>query len=290
MCGLAGLFRPGEAQAIDASLLRRMTTAIRHRGPDGDGFHIEPGVGLGHRRLAIIDIGGGDQPMFNEDGSVVIVFVGEIYNHALLRPELESLGHVFRTRCDTEAIIHAWESWGPDCLRRLAGMFSFALWDLNRGQLFLARDRLGKKPLHYAWLPDGGFAFGSELAALTAIPMLPRRIAPTAVDDFFTFGYIPDPATIYRDVHKLPAAHYLLLGRDGRRAPPVRYWRVPTDALAIGEADAVPLLTDHLHDAVAKRMMADVPLGAFLSGGVDSSAPLSRQPPACPAARFPLSP
>ena len=140
-----------------------MTAAMRHRGPDGDGFHIERGIGLGHLRLAIIDIGGGDQPMYNEDGSVVIVFNGEIYNHNELRPKLEAEGHVFRSRCDTEAIIHAWESWGPGLSRPSSGMFAFALWDRNRGQLFLARDRLGKKPLYYATLSDGRFVFASEM-------------------------------------------------------------------------------------------------------------------------------
>ena len=152
MCGLAGIFDLTGPGGIDEAALRRMTAAMRHRGPDGDGFHIERGIGLGHRRLAIIDIGGGDQPMYNEDGSVVIVFNGEIYNHNELRPKLEAAGHLFRSRCDTEAIIHAWESWGPGCLDHLSGMFAFALWDRNRGQLFLARDRLGKKPLYYATL------------------------------------------------------------------------------------------------------------------------------------------
>ena len=167
MCGIAGIFHPTGTAPVDATLLRRMTTAIAHRGPDGDGFHVEPHVGLGHRRLAIIDIAGGHQPMFNEDGSVAIVFNGEIYNFAELRPKLEALGHVFASdHSDTETIIHAWESWGPDCLARLSGMFVFAIWDRKCRQCFLARDRLGKKPLYYAALPDGGLAFGSEMAAL----------------------------------------------------------------------------------------------------------------------------
>src|ERR1700690_4066492 len=150
MCGLAGIFQRDAPATVDAALLRRMTTAMQHRGPDGEGFHVEPGVGLGHRRLAIIDPAGGHQPMYNEDHSVAIVFNGEIYNFAELREELQALGHVFRNRCDTEAIVHAWESWGPDCLQRLNGMFALAIWDRNRRQLFLARDRLGKKPLYYA--------------------------------------------------------------------------------------------------------------------------------------------
>src|ERR1039458_6600761 len=184
MCGLAGIFHPDARAEIDAALLRRMTTAVAHRGPDGDGFFTEPGVGLGHRRLAIIDIAGGRQPMANEDGSVVIVFNGEIYNFAELRPKLQALGHVFRSdNSDTETIVHAWESWGPDCLQQLNGMFALALWDRNRGQLFLARDRLGKKPLYHATLPDGHFVFGSEMGALAPVSALTRRISPTAVDE-----------------------------------------------------------------------------------------------------------
>src|ERR1051325_6133515 len=150
MCGIAGIFAVDPAAPVDEVTLHRMTAALAHRGPDGEGFLVEPGIGLGHRRLAIIDLDGGHQPMFNEDGSVAIVFNGEIYNHAALHRELAALGHRFRSRSDTETIVHAWESWGPGCLDRLSGMFAFALWDRNRRQLFLARDRLGKKPLYYA--------------------------------------------------------------------------------------------------------------------------------------------
>lgn len=249
-----------------------MTWALVHRGPDGDGFHIEPGVGLGHRRLSIIDIGGGAQPMYNEDESVAIVYNGEIYDHDMLRQELEALGHVFRSRCDTETIIHAWESWGPDCLQRISGMFAFALWDRNRRQLFLARDRMGKKPLFYAHAPDSSLVFGSELQALTAVPGLSRRISRTAIDDYFTFGYIPDPATIYEAVHKLPAAHYLLLQQGAAWAPPKRYWSPPTAAHGMTEGDATAELVERLTRHVQTRLVADVPLGAFLSGGVDSSS------------------
>jgi len=272
MCGLAGIFHQDSRAEIDAALLARMTTAVAHRGPDGDGFHIEPGLGLGHRRLAIIDIAGGGQPMFNEDGSVVIVFNGEIYNFAELRPKLQALGHVFRSdHSDTETIVHAWESWGPDCLQHLNGMFALALWDRNRGQLFLARDRLGEKPLYHATLPDGGFVFGSEMACLAAVPALTRRISPTAVDDFFTWGYIPDPDTIHAGIHRLPAAHFLLL--EHGRAPVLRrYWQPPTQIREQDEAGAVAELTARLDVATAQRLVADVPLGAFLSGGVDSSA------------------
>ncbi|MBV8589924.1 MAG: asparagine synthase (glutamine-hydrolyzing) [Acetobacteraceae bacterium] len=272
MCGIAGIFTT-ELGPVDPALLQRMTGAIRHRGPDGDGFHVEPGVGLGHRRLAIIDIGGGAQPMYNENGSVAIVFNGEIYNHADLRPELEAAGHVFRSRCDTEAIIHAWEEWGPDCVRRLAGMFAFAIWDRNRQQLFLARDHIGKKPLYYAWLADGRFVFASEMQGLTAVPELPRRLSPGAIEDFFTFGYIPDPQTIYAGVWRLPPAHSLLLSRgDSRRPEPKRYWRARFAPHDVGEQEATASLVSRLRESVRQRLMADVPLGAFLSGGVDSSA------------------
>ncbi len=272
MCGLAGIFHPDARAGIDAVLLRRMTTALAHRGPDGDGFHTEPGIGLGHRRLAVIDLAGGHQPMANEDGSVILVFNGEIYNFAALRPKLQALGHVFRSdHSDTETILHAWESWGPDCLQQLHGMFALALWDRNRGQLFLARDRLGKKPLYHAGTPDGGFVFGSEMATLTEVPALARRIFAPAVEDFLTWGYIPDPATIYAGIHRLPAAHWLLLQRC-QPAVLRRYWQPPTTTRPRDEASAVADLTARLQAATAARLVADVPRGAFLSGGLDSSA------------------
>lgn len=272
MCGLAGIFHPSGAGAVDAALLRRMTDALAHRGPDGEGFHLEPGIGLGHRRLAIIDPAGGQQPMFNEDHSVAIVFNGEIYNFAELRPELAALGHRFRNRCDTEAIIHAWESWGPDCLARLDGMFAFALWDHNRRTLFLARDRFGKKPLYYATDNLGRVVFASELRALAEVAALPRSLDPAAVEDFFTFGYVPDPASIFRNIRKLPPAHFLLLRPGEGRAAPQRYWQAPLQHLTLPQAEAETRLIALLAEATERRLVADVPLGAFLSGGVDSSA------------------
>ncbi len=269
MCGLTGIYQPGAP--IDRQLLSAMTTAISHRGPDGDGFHVECGVGLGHRRLSIVDVAGGSQPMWNEDETVVIVFNGEIYNFPELRPQLAALGHVFRNRCDTEAVIHAWESWGPACLDHLNGMFAFALWDRNKGVLFLARDRLGKKPLYYGQTTGGALVFGSELAAFGPVLDLPRRICPVAVDDFFTYGYVPDPNSIFEDIYKLPAAHYLLLGQD-LEALPCRYWSPPTQSVPMAEAEAIAGVTSHLAACTQSRLMSDVPLGAFLSGGVDSSA------------------
>ena len=271
MCGLTGIFHSDRFGTVDAGLLRQMNGAIAYRGPDGDGFHVEPGVGLGHRRLSIVDVAGGGQPMFNEDGSVVIVFNGEIYNFPELRPELQAMGHVFRNRCDTEAVIHAWESWGPECLQHLSGMFAFALWDRRQEVLFVARDRLGKKPLYYGRTKAGELVFGSELAALGRVPDLSRKISPAAVDDFFAFGYVPDPNTIYESIHKLPPAHYLLL-RHGVEAAPQRYWSPPTRTEPCEEGDAITQLSALLASSTQKRLMSDVPLGAFLSGGVDSSA------------------
>ncbi len=271
MCGLTGIFHPDRLGEVDAGLLHRMNDAVAHRGPDGDGFHFEPGVGLGHRRLSIVDVAGGGQPMYNEDETIVIVFNGEIYNFPELRPKLQAMGHVFRNRCDTEAVIHAWESWGPDCLTRLNGMFAFALWDRKQETLFLARDRLGKKPLYYARTQSGALVFGSEMAALEQVPDLPRRISPAAVDDFFALGYVPDPHSIYEGVHKLPAAHFLLL-RRGAHAAPRRYWAPPTQSAMIGEDEAVRQFPSLLATSTQRRLMSDVPLGAFLSGGVDSSA------------------
>jgi asparagine synthase (glutamine-hydrolysing) len=273
MCGIAGIFHPQSTNPIDSPLLRRMTTALAHRGPDGDGFHVEAHVGLGHRRLSIIDIAGGHQPMFNEDGSVVIVFNGEIYNFSTLRPQLEALGHVFASdHSDTETIIHAWESFGPDCVNHLAGQFAFALWDRGKNCLFLARDRMGKKPIYYATDPAGRFLFASELSSLATVPTLPRRIDPAAVDDFFAFGYVPEPGSIFAGIKRLPPAHFLLLERGKPAGEPRRYWDVPTRTNPVDEATATTRLIDHLIEATAKRMVADVPLGAFLSGGVDSSA------------------
>jgi asparagine synthase (glutamine-hydrolysing) len=276
MCGIAGIFSADSSAAIDPRAVTRMTDALRHRGPDGEGAHIEPGVALGHRRLAIIDPAGGHQPMYNEDETIAIVFNGEIYDFAALRDELAARGHVFRNRCDTETIIHAWESWGEACVHRLEGQFAFALWDSRQRKLFCARDRLGKKPLYYSFA-GGDFVFASELAALATYAGLDRTIEPTAIDDFFAYGYVPEPGTIFANIKKLPAGHTLVVERDGSRsriAPltPRRYWQPPSSSRPISETDAAPALRAHLTGAVARRLVADVPLGAFLSGGVDSSA------------------
>lgn len=272
MCGVVGLFSASGPSVPQVAQLRAMADAIGHRGPDGEGFHVEPHLGLGHRRLAIVDLAGGHQPMSVRDGAVTICFNGEIYNHEVLRQELQAAGHCFRTRSDTETILHGWCEWGVGVLDRLKGMFAFALWDRQRGELLLARDRLGEKPMHYAVLPDGTLAFGSEIGALLALPGVPRGLDPAAVDDFFAFGYVPDPATIYAAIRRLPAAHFMLLRRGDSRMPaPQRYWHVPTRATA-APAHAPAELVRRLDAAVRAQMMSDVPLGAFLSGGVDSAS------------------
>ena len=273
MCGIAGIFDYRGRRDVDRRLLRCMTDALLHRGPDGDGFYFAPGVGLGHRRLAIIDLAGGDQPLFNEDHTVCVVFNGEIYNFPELVTELSALGHVFRTRCDTEVIVHAWEEWGEACLDRFNGMFAFALLDEQRQTLFLARDRLGEKPLYYSFLSDGRLLFASELKALLCCPQLDRRLDPQAVEEFFALGYIPDPRSIYSGVHKLAPAHCLLVRRGEDPPQPHAYWQLRfVDGSATRKEEAEEELISRLHELVRMRMIADVPLGAFLSGGVDSSA------------------
>lgn len=274
MCGISGIVDLRGKRDVDRDLLVRMNDRMTHRGPDGSGYHLEPGIGFGHRRLSIIDLEGGAQPMFNEDETVVVTFNGEIYDFASLRDELLAAGHSFRTRCDTETIVHAWEQWGADCLERLQGMFAFALWDRNRQTLFLARDRFGKKPLYYSLLDDGQLVFGSELKALLEHPQLDRTIDPTAVEDYMTFGYVPDPKSIFRRVLKLPPGHFLQIEHGASRLEPRQYWNIAfkPDATLTDEAELAEELNARLKRSTARRMIADVPLGAFLSGGVDSSA------------------
>lgn len=273
MCGITGIFDTRETRPVDEDLLGRMNQAHFHRGPDAGGVHMEPGVGLAHRRLSIIDLSGGQQPLFNEDGSVVVVYNGEIYNFAELTAQLQAAGHVFRTRSDTETIVHAWEEWGAACVQRFRGMFAFAIWDRNRKRLFLARDRLGIKPLHYALLPDGRLLFGSELKSLMCDPQLPRRIDPRAVEDYFAYGYVPEPRTILRDVFKLAPGCTLMFERGKKQPQSQRYWDLPFKDNGIRRVeDATDELTARLREAVQVRLVSEVPLGAFLSGGVDSSA------------------
>jgi asparagine synthase (glutamine-hydrolysing) len=272
MCGLSGIFDTGGTRPIEPRLLATMNDSIAHRGPDGDGFLLEPGIGLGHRRLAIIDVAGGKQPLFNETGDVGIVFNGEIYNYRETMTELMALGHRFSTHSDTEVIVHGWEEWGPAVLDRLRGMFAFALWDRSKQTLFLARDRLGKKPLYYSLLPDGQLVFASEMRALLCHPGIERKIDPAAVDGYFALGYVPEPGTIYRDIRKLPAAHSLLIARGKPVPEPSRYWTLRFAPRPMTEADAMVEFIDRLRESTRLRLVSDVPLGAFLSGGVDSSA------------------
>jgi asparagine synthase (glutamine-hydrolysing) len=276
MCGLAGIFDSRERRPIDRDLLSAMTNSLSHRGPDGAGFYVSEGIGLGHRRLSIIDLAGGHQPLFNEDRSVSVVYNGEIYNFRELAAQLRALGHQFRTVCDTEVVVHAWEQWGPDCVSRFRGMFAFALWDSNSQTLFLARDRLGIKPLYYAALSDGRVIFGSEMKALLCDPRLERRFDIQAIEDYFAFGYVPDPKSIYVSVRKLPPAHTLVWKRGAPMPPPRRFWEIEFHPdTRIREKDACVELRERMSQVVRMHLVSDVPLGAFLSGGVDSSSVVS---------------
>jgi asparagine synthase (glutamine-hydrolysing) len=285
MCGIVGIFDITGASEIDRNLLSRMNESQLHRGPDEGGLHTEPGLGFGHRRLSIIDLSSGQQPMHSQDGDVVLTYNGEVYNFPELREELEALGYSFRTHCDTEVILYAWQAWGESCVERLRGMFAFAIWDRPRQTLFLARDRLGVKPLFYAELSNGQFIFGSELKALKQHHLLPKDVDPTAIEDYFGFGYIPDPKTIYRGVYKLEPGYCLTIKRGQSGFRPKQYWDVKFRSASGGSAvEAGEELIERLREAVKIRMVADVPLGAFLSGGVDSSgvvalmAGLSKEP------------
>jgi len=273
MCGIVGIIDIKGKREIDRSLLHVMNETQYHRGPDEGGLHTEPGVGLGHRRLSIIDLAGGQQPLFNEDGSVVVVYNGEIYNFQSLAKELKAKGHRFKTHCDTEVIVHAWEEWGEKCVDKFRGMFAFAIWDRNQQQLFLARDRLGIKPLYYAELNNGLFVFSSELKALLVHPNTNREIDPQALEDYFAFGYIPEPKTIFKQARKLLPGHRLKIQINRPLPSSVEYWDVPFTPVILGsEADIQNEIIERLREAVSIRMIAEVPLGAFLSGGVDSSA------------------
>lgn len=258
---------------IPEALLRSMTDAVTHRGPDESGLHLEPGVGLGHRRLSIIDLASGQQPMASEDRRVWVTFNGEIYNFMEIRAELQAAGHRFQTRSDTEVILAAWRQWGEASVTRMRGMFAFAVWDADAETLFIARDRLGVKPLFYAWLDDGRLVFGSELKSLLLCPGIARDIDPLAIEEYFAYGYVADPRTIYKQVLKLEPGHTLCLRRGAPPAAPKPYWDIHFSLDArISEADAAHEVVERIREAVNIRLVSEVPLGAFLSGGVDSSA------------------
>ncbi|SEQ84685.1 asparagine synthase (glutamine-hydrolysing) [Nitrosomonas sp. Nm51] len=273
MCGIVGLFDTRGSNEIDRQQLVAMNQTQVHRGPDEGEVYIEPGLGLGHRRLSIMDVASGQQPLFNEDGSVVVVFNGEIYNFRKLASQLTEAGHQFKTHCDTEVIVHAWEEWGEQCVNHFRGMFAFGLWDRNQETLFLARDRLGIKPLYYALLDNGQFVFSSELKALVAHPALSREMDPCAVEDYFAYGYIPEPKTIFKQARKLSPGFTLKVQRGQADLQPRQYWDVPFNRQdVIDESEAQEALIAKLRESVDIHLMTEVPLGAFLSGGVDSSA------------------
>ena len=269
MCGIAGRVR-ADGGNIEEGLLLRMCEALEHRGPDARGVHIGPGIGLGIQRLRVIDLETGDQPVYNEDGSVVVVLNGEIYNFRELRSELERAGHRFRTSGDTEAIVHAYEQYGLQFVRRLHGMFALAVWDRPRRRLVLARDRPGKKPLFYTQR-DGALAFASELPALLIDPDVRRELDPRALDAYFAYRYVPSPLCAFREVRKLPPASMLVF-EDGN-AEIERYWRLDFARKRDSESreDTLAALREQLARSVRRRMISDVPLGAFLSGGIDSA-------------------
>jgi asparagine synthase (glutamine-hydrolysing) len=270
VCGIAGFAGVGLAAEEATDRLRAMCDAIWHRGPDSDGYFVGEDVAMGMRRLSIIDVAGGDQPICNEDGTVTVVFNGEIYNHHQLRRELTAAGHRFATRSDTEVLVHLYEAHGAQMVRHLHGMFAFSIWDSRRQQLFLARDRTGMKPLSYA-LRGGGIVYCSELRALYAFDRSALRIAPGAVMEYLAFGYVPDPNSIFEGVRKLPAGH-LLLWSPGCDVQVSRYWTPPLPDPALRNDGAlVAELRDRLEAAVVSHLESEVPLGAFLSGGTDSS-------------------
>jgi asparagine synthase (glutamine-hydrolysing) len=275
MCGIAGRLNYDAGRGVDRDLLVAMTDAVVHRGPDAAGYYLDGPIGLGHRRLSIIDLATGDQPVGNEDGSVQVIFNGEIYNFAEIRSDLIAHGHRFRTNSDTEVIVHGYEQWGDRCVDRFRGMFAFALWDAKARRLLLARDRLGVKPLYYADMPGVGLVFGSEIKSLLENPELPRDWRPEALDAYLTLLYVPAPDTIFRSIQKLPPGHTLVA--ENGRVRLARYWDLefPGDGSDANEDRYLEELDALLRESVGLRLISDVPLGAFLSGGIDSSTVVS---------------
>ena len=269
MCGICGIVNRDLQAPVGPHTLKKMTDVIIHRGPDDEGFHIKQNVGLGMRRLSIIDLVTGSQPIYNEDFSIVIVFNGEIYNHDVIRGDLENKGHRFKTKSDTEAIIHAYEEYGVDCAQKLNGMFAFSIWDENKKRLFIARDRIGIKPLYY-YVDDKRIVFGSEIKSILQVPQVPREVEPKALDTFLTFEYIPSPLSIFKGIYKLPAGHWFLF--ENGQVKIQKYWFLEYKATQKSESELVDELRELLFDAVKIRLMSDVPLGSFLSGGLDSSS------------------
>src|SRR5262245_49397 len=270
MCGICGRFNFHPENRVKPALIHSMTATMVHRGPDAAGCYIDGPIGLGHRRLSIIDLSGGDQPITNETGDIWIVFNGEIYNYSELRDFLEPRGHCFQTESDTEVIVHLYEERGLDCLSLLDGMFAFALWDARKSRLLMARDRLGKKPIYY-YCNNHFISFASELKGLLADREIPRDIDSRALFDYLRYGYVPTPRTVYRDIRKLEPGHWLVAELNGiiKKAP---YWHLTfTDDLQDSEQQIHETVRERVQQAVKKRLVSDVPLGAFLSGGIDSS-------------------
>jgi asparagine synthase (glutamine-hydrolysing) len=273
MCGIVGMFDTTGSREIDRAALERMNESQFHRGPDEGELYTEKALGMGHRRLSVIDVATGQQPLFNADGSVIIVYNGETYNYRELMAELKELGYVFKTKSDTEVVLHAWEAWGEECVHRLQGMFAFAIWDRNKQTMFLARDHVGVKPMFYSLLPDGFFVFGSELKSIMTFPALSRKLNVTAVEDYFAYGYVPEPKTIFHNAYKLSPGHTITLRVGDSAVVQRRYWDLPfKPAAPMSEQEIERELIDRLQKSVQSQMVSEVPLGAFLSGGVDSSA------------------
>ncbi|MBN1464473.1 amidotransferase 1, exosortase A system-associated [candidate division KSB1 bacterium] len=269
MCGICGQFNYHSQAPVEMTIIKKMTDSLIHRGPDAEGLHIAGRIGLGHRRLKIIDLAGGVQPMFSEDRSLAVVFNGEIYNYLQLKKELASCGHDFRTNSDTEVLLHGYEQWGGDLVHHLRGMFAFAVWDGRKSELFVARDRLGIKPLYY-YLDDSTFLFASEIKSILLHPAVDRTIDYQALDDYLTYLYIPAPKSIFKKIRKLAAGHYLRI--DARGMKESEYWDISFAPTKMGQRDMMDGIVEQMKDAVRARMISDVPLGAFLSGGIDSSA------------------
>lgn len=270
MCGICGFISAsvGGPSSRDR-ILKDMCDVIRHRGPDDEGFFLDDNAALGMRRLSIIDLETGQQPVSNEDGTIWLVFNGEIYNYQQLHAELLKKGHVFTSKSDTEVIVHAYEEYGEQCAEIFNGMFAFAIWDTLKQKLYIARDHLGIKPIYY-WASEEQFAFGSELKAIVRFPGVPRNIDLAAIDQFLTLEYIPTPKTIYKGVHKLPAGHFLVWQSGGLKVK--KYWDIPIKDFHGDEQGCAEALEELLSDSVRMQLMSDVPLGAFLSGGIDSSS------------------
>lgn len=268
MCGICGIYNLN-GRSIDQSLLKKMNNTLVHRGPDDEGYHVEANIGLGHRRLSIIDLNTGHQPIYNEDKTKVIVFNGEVYNFLELKHLLESKGHQFQTKTDTEAILHAYEEWGHECVKRLRGMFSFAIWDEKERMLFLARDRLGIKPLYY-YCDEHRIIFASELKAILEDRTVSKDLDLEALSDYLSFGYVPCPKTIFKSIRKLPPGHVLIQSAAGTEIK--QYWDLEFQPNVHTSTDEFcDQIMETLEESIRLRLISDVPLGAFLSGGIDSS-------------------